>query len=70
MLGGGLSMARFKVVAKADCEVVYYIDAESADAAVKQWEDIDPALGEVDEDSIGMEEFDRVCEVIELQRRK
>ncbi|HEY9678626.1 MAG TPA: hypothetical protein V6C76_11490 [Drouetiella sp.] len=54
-------MARFKLTAVSRrCEINYYIDADSEEEAKKKWEDMDSSLGEIDEDSVDTEEFDRI----------
>lgn len=56
-------MKRYKVVATAECEVVYYIDAETPEEARSAWDIIDPSLGEVNEDSIDNETFKSITEI-------
>lgn len=55
-------MPKYKVVAKAEVEIHYIFEAESAEAARKMWEIAD-GPGKTIEDSIDNEAFDHIEEV-------
>ena len=57
-------MKKFEIRAKTTVDVVYYIQAETQEEARKIWEDIDPSMGDFDEESAGWEEFDSIREII------
>lgn len=53
-------MPRFKIVSKAKVELYQYVTAETEEAAMKIWEDNDPSLDEIDENSLRCIEFCRI----------
>lgn len=58
-------MPTYKVVARVRAKVNYFIDAESEEEALRKWEDVDPSMASIDEDSIDHEEF---YEIVPLNR--
>jgi hypothetical protein len=61
-------MNKYRITAKATIDVIYYIEAETEAEARTKWEDIDPSMGSLCEDSVDTEEFHSItclgpCEI-------